>query len=93
MYRILTDIGCIDVTEDHSLIKNNGNEISPKDCKIGDELLHSLPNFDKKRYIDVNDAYTMGLLCNLNYKILNSPNRIIRIYLNLFEVVNLSKNE
>ena len=46
MFRILTHTGCVDVTDDHSLIKNDGIEISPKDISIGTELLHN-PLFQK----------------------------------------------
>ena len=38
--RVLTHTGIVDVTDDHSLIKSNGEEISPKNLVIGDELLH-----------------------------------------------------
>jgi len=41
MVRILTHTGVVDVTDDHSLIQSNGVEISPKDVKIGTELLHN----------------------------------------------------
>jgi DNA polymerase elongation subunit (family B) len=40
MVRVLTHTGCVDVTDDHSLIKCDGIEISPKDCRIGMTLLH-----------------------------------------------------
>jgi DNA polymerase elongation subunit (family B) len=40
MMRVLTHTGCVDVTDDHSLVNSDGNEISPKDCSIGIELLH-----------------------------------------------------
>jgi len=40
MMRILTHTGCVDVTDDHSLIGSNGVEISPTECEIGTELLH-----------------------------------------------------
>ena len=40
MMRILTHTGCVDVTDDHSLIRSNGVEISPKECAVGTELLH-----------------------------------------------------
>jgi DNA polymerase elongation subunit (family B) len=43
MLRVLTHTGLVDVTDDHSLIKKTGEEISPKDCKIGTELLHNVP--------------------------------------------------
>ncbi len=41
MMRILTHTGLVDVTDDHSLILKNGEEISPKDCLVGTELLHN----------------------------------------------------
>jgi len=41
MMRILTHTGMVDVTDDHSLILNSGEEISPKDVKVGTELLHN----------------------------------------------------
>ena len=53
MYRILTHTGCVDVTEDHSLLRSNKSEVRPRDCSIGDKLLHSYPNF-----VNVPDAVT-----------------------------------
>jgi DNA polymerase elongation subunit (family B) len=40
MFRIITYTGCVDVTDDHSLIQSNGEMISPKACKLGTKLLH-----------------------------------------------------
>ena len=40
MMRIVTHTGLVDVTDDHSLLTNDGIEISPKDVKIGTNLLH-----------------------------------------------------
>ena len=40
--RILTHTGMVDVTDDHSLLKMDKTEISPKDCIVGSELLHNL---------------------------------------------------
>jgi len=39
--RVLTHTGVVDVTDDHSLIKSSGEEVSPKDVIIGTELLHN----------------------------------------------------
>ena len=47
MYRVLTHTGIVDVTEDHSLINSLKEEISPKNLKVNDTLLHSFPNFNK----------------------------------------------
>ena len=40
MIRVITGAGCVDVTDDHSLLLKDGTEISPADCSIGQELLH-----------------------------------------------------
>ena len=40
MVRILTHTGLVDVTDDHSLLTRSGEAISPKEVKIGTELLH-----------------------------------------------------
>jgi DNA polymerase elongation subunit (family B) len=38
--RIQTATGCVDVTDDHSLILKSGEEVSPKDVGLMTELLH-----------------------------------------------------
>lgn len=62
MIRILTHTGLVDVTDDHSLIQSNGEEISPKDVSIGTELLHhSLPDsMTSDNSISVKEARIMG---------------------------------
>ena len=40
MMRIVTHTGVVDVTDDHSLIRSDGAEMTPKDVTIGTELLH-----------------------------------------------------
>ena len=56
MYRVITNTGVVDVTEDHSLLTYEGEEISPKDVHIGMSLLHSdLPNVE---YINTTDLDT-----------------------------------
>ena len=46
MMRVLTHTGCVDVTDDHSLILHSGKEISPKDVCLGTALLHSSLPFE-----------------------------------------------
>lgn len=42
IYRVLTHTGCVDVTEDHSLVAKDGREITVNDCVIkSTELLHN----------------------------------------------------
>jgi DNA polymerase elongation subunit (family B) len=49
IYRVLTHTGCVDVTEDHSLLSENGEKLKPKDVKVGDSLMHSFPeNLNKE---------------------------------------------
>ena len=60
--RILTHNGLVDVTDDHSLIKKDGKEISPKDVEIGTELLHNklVLNENENEYISEDEAKIMG---------------------------------
>lgn len=62
MIRILTHTGLVDVTDDHSLITKDGAEISPKDVKIGTELLHNQlpPSINADNGITVETAKIMG---------------------------------
>jgi len=62
MMRILTHTGLVDVTDDHSLIRSNGHEISPKDCQIGTELLHKDSELviSNDKNISIEEAYIMG---------------------------------
>jgi len=53
IYRVLTDSGCNDVTEDHSLLDKNCDEIKPKDCSIGQELLHNEPYYEGELMISI----------------------------------------
>ena len=60
IYRVLTHTGCVDVTEDHSLLDHMGCKIAPKDCVIGTPLLHSeLPELPTT-HVSNEDAYNLG---------------------------------
>jgi DNA polymerase elongation subunit (family B) len=69
--RILTHTGCIDVTDDHSLLLRDQTKVSPKDLNIGDELLHKDLDFDypkidndiidSKDVISVDEARIFGM--------------------------------
>jgi len=41
MYRVQTPLGCVDVTEDHSLLDNHANKVKPGDVRVGSPLLHA----------------------------------------------------
>jgi DNA polymerase elongation subunit (family B) len=70
MFRIVTDNAIVDVTDDHSLLLPNGQEISPKDCLVGTELLHHNICND---YEDENDVY--GLSAKTFYEETIDPNK------------------
>jgi DNA gyrase/topoisomerase IV subunit B len=54
-YRVLTHTGIIDVSEDHPLLTNEGIEKTPKNCLIGDKLLHSFPTINENKVDIPND--------------------------------------
>jgi DNA polymerase elongation subunit (family B) len=62
IYRVATLSGVVDVTEDHSLLDASANIIKPKDCTVGQILLHSQPSFEcYNRDLDVYQAYIYGM--------------------------------
>ena len=85
MYRVLTHTGCIDVTEDHSLINSNLEPIKPGELKIGDSLSHTFPT----EFIENNETIVNSVQYNndnnivSNY-ILNATKEIKLAYLNGF---------
>ena len=75
IYEVLTSSGYVKVTEDHSLLDKNGNQIKPVDCNYKIELLHVFPDqkLDILNKITINKdrAYLYGLflvngVCNNN---------------------------
>jgi DNA polymerase elongation subunit (family B) len=41
IFRVVTNTGCVDVTEDHSLLNTNLEIVKPEQCHIGLELMHA----------------------------------------------------
>jgi predicted transposase YbfD/YdcC len=73
IYRVLTHTGCVDVTEDHSLIGDTLEPIKPTDLKIGDSLLHSFPS----EFIENNETIKNIIkTININDTIFNSKSKI-----------------
>jgi DNA polymerase elongation subunit (family B) len=61
MFRVLTHTGLVDATEDHSLLDIEGKEISPKDVKVGQKLLHkNLPCVEFDTQISEELAWVYG---------------------------------
>ena len=72
MLRVVSERGIVDVTDDHSMVKKNGEEISPKDLNIGDELLtkslfneNKIEHFHKYRRIFTNQYECQNEYYNL----------------------------
>ena len=91
MMRILTHTGCVDVTDDHSLILKSGEEISPKDVQIGTELLHNplLEKVEQNKEQNINkcEKYYNMIDASLHTNYLNSKN--IDYYIdNNYELLN-----
>lgn len=45
IFRVVSEAGIVDVTEDHSLLDINKREIRPIDCNLNTELLYNFPKF------------------------------------------------
>ena len=54
MYRVLTHTGCVDVTEDHSLLTPTAEKIAPGALRVGDALLHGFPPQDTNKNLNSN---------------------------------------
>jgi DNA polymerase elongation subunit (family B) len=65
LFRIITRTSVVDVTEDHSLINENGEIIKPKDCQIGTKLL---TNFPKNFNPDIKTTINKPIFANVNKK-------------------------
>ena len=66
MVRVLTHCGLVDVTDDHSLLRPNGSEVSPKNLQIGDSLLHHVypePQSTTESEHSVDEARIVGFFC------------------------------
>ena len=81
IYRVSTQEGSVDVTEDHSLLDENRNAIKPTDCVVGEtKLFHSFPSefpHSVESGITKNQAWLYGLFfrdgrCDRNWTITNS---------------------
>lgn len=102
MLRILTHTGMVDVTDDHSLVKNTGEMISPKEVEIGTKLLHKTMEInDVNSNISIEEAKIMGFFfgdgscgsynCKSGSKsswaLNNSDSNLLNKYLDLCKIV------
>ncbi len=64
IYRILTHTGCVDVTEDHSLLDENLNKLKPTEVSVGTKLRHCSPFKNSEEFNEDNKITT--LIFNMN---------------------------
>ena len=68
IFRILTHTGLVDVTEDHSLLKSDGNVVKPTQVRVGDSLMHAFPpnvTCDSNNMnLSLDEAYVWGFFMN-----------------------------
>ena len=82
IYRVSTQTGCVDVTEDHSLLSPDLVEIKPKEVNVGTELRHGFPDeyYGEKNDRVYSDAMVIELAKRLEregYEIL--PNQVLNL--------------
>ncbi len=77
IYRVLTRTGIVDVTEDHSLLSPELEQIKPKDVAVGKELRHGFPY---ELEADENYNYVASMDFDLTK---DSINRIQELFINL----------
>lgn len=63
IFRVLTHTGCVDVTEDHSLLNEDKSKIKPSEVNIGDYLLCSFPSKfpELENDLTAEECWVMGL--------------------------------
>lgn len=88
LFRITTHTGSVVVTDDHSLLNMKGEKVSPKEIKIGDELLHSFPEIDNNFTNDSLDVYLeyFHLHKKVHESLLNSSKDVRITFLNKLRI-------
>ena len=79
IYRINTHTGCVDVTEDHSLLTAEKEILKSGDCKIGTELLQTYPEFENKEE-PLSRAQLMELIYETDWNELSPDQQRALIY-------------
>lgn len=82
--RVVTHTGCVDVTEDHSLVRADGTEVAPGSLCLGDQLLHSFPTEwpEAPCAVSVEEAEALGRAGELTDRIFSAPTDARRAFLN-----------
>ena len=95
--RVVTDHGLVDVTDDHSLLRPNGQEVRPGECAIGTPLMHhdALSNTLTDRYLDRNHVknnpqLSMAIQYFLKRKVLHTDYRIVEHGMQTYKLEKIS---
>jgi len=100
IYRVMTHIGLVDVTEDHSLVKSDLTYIKPYELDCNTKLLHGFPclpdginqaEFDFVPVQDIDEAKKLGLSVNNGYiprEILYATKEIRESFVESFLMIN-----
>lgn len=74
IHEVVTHTGLVYVTDDHSLLRENGEMIKPNECRAGNNLLHhkvEYPNIDNiplsTNFKEIDEAYLLGKLFARDY--------------------------
>ena len=85
--RVMTPLGMVDTTEDHSLLMTNGSKVSPNGVNIGDGLLHHDDSLlmaelsSKYCAMDPQDAFEAGVYgAEITPEILCGSMDVVRAY-------------
>ena len=100
IYRVLTHTGLVDVTEDHSLLDTNCNEIAPKNCKVGNMLLHNFPILNENKVeipdnlelIELKSLRILASKLKIQYYQTYKKNELIKVINNLKLVSHYVEN-
>ena len=94
IYRILTNTGCVDVTEDHSLLNENLEIIKPTEISIGDKLKHGFThNFIENIYdITIEEAFLWGIFMAHDDWFMNNEKKLLELLENNnFKIIDSMK--
>jgi DNA gyrase/topoisomerase IV subunit B len=90
-YRVLSHTGLVDVSEDHPLLTEDGNEKHTIDCSIGEKLLHSFPTFCENKinipnnleFVNIRDLWEYCKKCKIPYYQSYKKSEIIKILMKI----------
>ena len=84
--RVMTPCGMVDCTEDHSLLRGNGQKVSPNAVNLGDALLHAhddallLKAMCGSSVVDENEAFAHGIYDDFCENILGASVDVVQAY-------------